>query len=131
MTQEPMLPILALVPYGMQDAMRNLEQAAAGSLTACASTDELAEKSQENTFAVALVPAGGLPPEEWWSVWGLVSSMDPRPAILVYAEKSDFSMWAGALDAGAFDLIVAPFTVEKLREAILSAAREFAQRSEV
>jgi DNA-binding NtrC family response regulator len=57
--------------------------------------------------------------------------MEPRPSILVYAEKSDFSMWAGALDAGAFDLIVAPFTVEKLREAILSAGADFAQRSEI
>jgi DNA-binding NtrC family response regulator len=131
MTQEPMLPVLALVPFGMQDAMRSLQQAAAGSLTACVSTDELAEKSLEDTFAVALVPAGALPPEEWWSLWGLVTSMEPRPSILVYAEKSDFSMWAGALDAGAFDLIVAPFTVEKLREAILSAAADFAQRSQV
>jgi DNA-binding NtrC family response regulator len=128
MTQEPMLRILALVPYGMQDAMRSLEQAAAISLTACVSTDELAEKSLDDTFAVALVPAGGLPPKEWWSVWGVVTSMEPRPSILIYAEKSDFSMWAGALDAGAFDLIVAPFTVEKLREAILSAAADFAQR---
>jgi DNA-binding NtrC family response regulator len=115
----------------MQDALRGLEQAVAGPLTICVSTNELAEKSVEDVFAVALVPAGGLPPEEWWSVWGLVTSMEPRPCILVYAEKSDFSMWAGALDAGAFDLIVAPFTVEKLREAILSAATDFAQRSEI
>jgi DNA-binding NtrC family response regulator len=131
MTQERTRPILALVPYGMQDAMRGLKQAVAGPLTICVSTDELAEKSVEDMFAVALVPAGGLPPEEWWSVWGLVTSMEPRPCILVYAEKSDFSMWAGALDAGAFDLIVAPFTVEKLREAVLSAATDFAQRSEI
>lgn len=128
MTQEPMLRILALVPFGMQEAMRSLAQAASGSLTACTSPDDLAEKSLEDSFAVALVPAGGLPPEEWWSVWGLLTSMDPRPSILVYAEKSDFSMWAGALDAGVFDLIVAPFTVEKLREAILSATSDFAQR---
>jgi FixJ family two-component response regulator len=131
MTQEPMLPVLALVPYGMQEAMRCLQEAAGSSLSACVSTDELSEKSLEDTFAVALVPAGALPPEEWWSLWGLVTSMEPRPSILVYAEKSDFSMWAGALDAGAFDLLVAPFTVEKLREAILSAAADFAQRSEV
>jgi FixJ family two-component response regulator len=131
MTQEPMLPVLALVPYGMQEAMRCLLEAASDSLTACISTDELAQKSPEHAFAVVLVPAGALPPEEWWSLWGLVTSMEPRPSILVYAEKSDFSMWAGALDAGAFDLIVAPFTVEKLREAILSAATDFTQRSKV
>jgi DNA-binding NtrC family response regulator len=131
MTQEPTLHILALVPDGMQDVMRGLQRAAAGSLTACVSTGELAQKSLEQTFAVALVPAGNLPPEEWWSVWGLITAMEPQPSILVYAEKSDFSMWAGALDAGAYDLIVAPFTVEKLREAILSAADDFAQRSKV
>src|ERR1700753_495419 len=109
MTQEPMLRILALVPYGMQDAIRGLDEAAAGSVTVCAGTDELAEKSLEDTFAVALVPATGLPAAEWWSLLGLVTSMEPRPSILVYAVKSDFSMWAGALDAGVFDLIVAPF----------------------
>jgi DNA-binding NtrC family response regulator len=115
----------------MQEAMRNRQEAAADSLTACVCTEELAEKSLEEPFAVVLVPAGALPPEEWWSLWGLITSMEPRPSILVYAEKSDFSMWAGALDAGAFDLIVAPFTVEKLREAILSAAVDFAQRSAI
>jgi DNA-binding NtrC family response regulator len=129
MSEESALNVLALVPYGMQDSMRNLQKAVTGSLTTCASAEELSQKAIEKTFAVAFIPAGSLAPQEWWSLWGLVSSMEPQPSILVYAPQSDFPMWAGVLDSGGFDVVVAPFTVEKLREAIASAAADFARRT--
>jgi FixJ family two-component response regulator len=58
----------------------------------------------------------------------LITTLDPRPSILVYTLESDFSMWSGLLEAGAFDVLVAPFTQAKLTEAIEAAAQEFQTR---
>jgi DNA-binding NtrC family response regulator len=131
MAEETMLHVLALVPHTMRDAMRHLHQAVTGSLTACATVEELEQNSVERTFEVVLIPSNNLPPQDWWLVWGAVRSMEPCPSILVYTEECSFSMWAGVLNSGGFDVVIAPYTLEKLRNAIASAAEEFARRTAV
>jgi DNA-binding NtrC family response regulator len=129
MTEKSMLHVLALVPHEMQNAMQNLHQSVTGSVTECATADEFGRKSCERTFEVVLIPAGNLSPHEWWNLWGELSSMEPRPSILVYTDNSSFQLWAGVLSSGGFDVIIAPYTIRKLRNAIESAAADFARRT--
>jgi len=117
--------ILALVPYEMRDSMQALESTAAGDMKQVSSIEELIDSSVEGIYAVALIPATGFTSKQWWSVWGCVHGMEPRPSILVYALQGDFELWSSVLDSGGYDVVVAPFTAEKLSRAIAAAAAEF------
>ena len=120
--------VLAFVPRQMQAYMEQLEVAAPGNLSRVASIEELVHASAEKPFAVALIPASATTSEQWWSIWGCVNAMEPKPAILVYAVRSDFAMWSSVLEAGGYDVVVAPFTAEKLRSAIKAAAADCARQ---
>jgi FixJ family two-component response regulator len=128
MTANALVNVLALVPFEMRSRMAELERAVSGELTTCIHTIEFIQCSRDRSYAVALVP-DSLPTHEWWTVWGQLTSMDPQPSILVYALSSDFPMWSGVLETGGFDVIVAPFSEAKLREAITLAAEYFELRS--
>jgi FixJ family two-component response regulator len=119
--------VLALIPRDVQRNMRHLVNAVSGVLTICGSADDFAQHSRQKVYAVALIPAS-LPAHEWWILWGLLVTMEPQPSILVYTLSSDFPMWSGVLEAGGFDVLVAPFTEANLRKAIESAANYFYQR---
>ncbi len=127
MTENSIGDILALVPYEMQRNMPHLRSTVVGVLTICDNIDDFAKHSREKIYAVALIPAS-LPTHEWWTLWGLLSTMEPQPSILVYTLTSDFPMWSGVLEAGGFDVLVAPFTEAKVLEAIESARGYFYQR---
>jgi hypothetical protein len=128
MAADTLVNVLALIPFEMRSRMRELEQAVPGELTTCVYTDEFIQCSRDRSYTVALVP-DSLSAHEWWTVWGQLTTLDPRPSILVYALSSDFPMWSGVLETGGFDVIVAPFPEEKLRKVITLAAEYFAQRS--
>jgi DNA-binding NtrC family response regulator len=78
-------------------------------------------------YHVALLPAA-LPDAEWWALWGSISLLNPRPALLVYAQTADFQLWAGVLEAGGYDVIVEPFTDRQIQGAVLRAATSFEER---
>jgi DNA-binding NtrC family response regulator len=80
-----------------------------------------------NSYHVALLPAA-LPDNGWWSLWGEIALLNPRPEILVYAHTASFQLWSGVLELGGYDVIVAPFTVEELQGAVLRAAQSFQER---
>lgn len=82
-------------------------------------------------YEVALLPA--VLPEgiDWWTIWGELSHLTARPAILVYAHSANFHLWAEVLDAGGYDVVAEPFTRETLREAVLRAAGSFDQKREI
>jgi FixJ family two-component response regulator len=119
--------VLALIPSDRQRDMRHLENAVVGDLTICGSADDFAQHARQKIHAVVLIPAS-LPTHEWWNLWGLLSAMEPQPSILVYTLSSDFPMWSGVLEAGGFDVLVAPFRESNLRRAIESATNYFYQR---
>jgi FixJ family two-component response regulator len=127
MTENSIGDVLALIPSDMQRNMRHLVNAAVGVLTICGNADDFAQHSRQKIYAVALIPAS-LPTLGWWTLWGLLSTMQPQPSILVYTLSSDFPMWSGVLEAGGFDVLVAPFTEANLRRAIESATNYFYQR---
>jgi hypothetical protein len=62
---------------------------------------------------------------EWWSMWGEIAVLNPRPEILVYAPSASFELWSGVLELGGYDVIVAPFRAEELQSAVLQAAASF------
>ena len=127
MAADTLVNVLALIPFEMRGRMRELERAVSGELTTCVHTDEFIQCSRDRSYAVALI-SDSLPTHEWWAVWGQLTTMDPRPSILVYALSSDFQMWSGVLETGGFDVIVTPFSEKKLRKAITLAAQYFEQR---
>ncbi|MBB5343815.1 response regulator [Tunturibacter empetritectus] len=126
MTENSIGDVLALIPSDMQRNMRHLGNAVVG-LTICGNADDFAQHTRQKIYAVALIPAS-LPTHEWWNLWGLLSTMAPQPSILVYTLSSDFPMWSGVLEAGGFDVLVAPFTEANLRKAVESATNYFYQR---
>jgi FixJ family two-component response regulator len=128
MAGKALIDVLALIPYQMQSRMGALERAVSGKLMTCAHTDEFIQCSRDRSYSVALVP-DSLPAQKWWSVWGQVTTLDPRPSILVYALSSDFPMCSGVFETGCYDVVTAPFSEAKLREVITSAAEYFEQRS--
>jgi DNA-binding NtrC family response regulator len=79
------------------------------------------------SFHVALLPAA-LPDADWWALWGSISLLNPRPALLVYAHTANFRLWSGVLEAGGYDVIVEPFTDREIQGAVLRAAESFEDR---
>ena len=79
------------------------------------------------SYHVALLPAA-LPDNGWWSLWGEMALLNPRPEILVYAETASFQLWSGVLEIGGYDVIVEPLTDDELQQAVTRAARSFAER---
>jgi DNA-binding NtrC family response regulator len=79
------------------------------------------------SYHVALLPAA-LPDADWWALWGSISLLNPRPALLVYAHTANFQLWSGVLEAGGYDVIVEPFTDREIQAAVLRAAASFEER---
>jgi DNA-binding response OmpR family regulator len=126
--QEPVVRMLALVPVEMQAQIRR-QLASVGVIVDFVS--RAVEVSQlalsRRSYQVALLPAV-LPDNGWWSLWGEITLLNPRPEILVYAHKATFELWSGVLEIGGYDVIVEPFTEEELRRAVTRAARSFEER---
>jgi DNA-binding NtrC family response regulator len=81
----------------------------------------------QTSFHVALLPAA-LPDADWWALWGSISLLNPRPALLVYAHTANFQLWSGVLEAGGYDVIAEPFTDREIQGAVLRAAASFEER---
>jgi FixJ family two-component response regulator len=128
MTDRVITATLALIPLELQPFMEALDSAVPTGIKRYASIEEIVHEAPEHAYAVALIPASSIPPEQWWNLWGFLQAMEPLPSILVYALRSDFEMWSSVLDAGGFDVLVAPFTVEKLQCAISTASDDFLRR---
>lgn len=80
-----------------------------------------------DSYQVALLPAA-LPDTDWWAVWGAISLLNPRPALLVYTHGASFQLWSGVLEAGGYDVVVEPFTDQEIQQAVLRAAESFDER---
>lgn len=82
-------------------------------------------------YQVALLPASLPDGLDWWTIWGELALLTHKPAILVYAHSANFQLWSGVLEAGGYDVVVEPFSREKLRDAVLRAARSFEQQRDL
>jgi DNA-binding NtrC family response regulator len=126
--QKPVVRMLALVPVEMQGQIRR-QLASLGLVIDFVS--KAVEVSQlalsRRSYQVALLPAE-LSANGWWSLWGEITVLNPRPEILVYAHKATFQLWSGVLEVGGYDVIVEPFTEEELQGAVTRAARSFEER---
>ena len=126
--KKPPVRILALVPVEMQGQVRR-QLAPLGVVVDFIS--RLVEVTQldlsRGSYHVALVPAA-LPDSGWWSLWGELALLNPRPEILVYAHEPTFQLWSGVLEIGGYDVIEEPFAEEELKSAVTRAAHSFEER---
>jgi DNA-binding NtrC family response regulator len=126
--QKPVVWMLALVPVEMQGQIRR-QLASLGVVIDFVSraVDVSQLALSRRSYQVALLPAV-LPDNGWWSLWGEITLLNPRPEILVYAHKATFELWSGVLEIGGYDVIVEPFTEEELQRAVTRAAHSFEER---
>jgi DNA-binding NtrC family response regulator len=126
--KKPPVRILALVPVEMQGQVRR-QLAPLGVVIDFVS--RVAEVTQlvlsRRSYHVALVPAV-LPDNGWWSLWGELTMLNPRPEILVYAHETTFQLWSGVLEIGGYDVIEEPFAEKELQSAVARAAQSFEER---
>jgi hypothetical protein len=120
--------ILALVPPSLDFVLTLLEKTTPLPLSICSNVEAFVLTTRDKKYAVVLLPADGIIPHEWCSLWGAISCLDPRPSILVYSHTNDSRIWAGVLAAGGFDVITPPFTEEKISYAMRSAADDFRRK---
>jgi FixJ family two-component response regulator len=119
---------MALVPRGKcRELTWRLEPLDIRLVCVESATDLIRVVGNRRVFEVAIVPAT-LPDAEWWPLWGELCLLNPRPAILVYAQTATFQLWTGVLEAGGYDVILEPFSDREVQEAVLRAARSFRQR---
>jgi hypothetical protein len=122
------LRILALVPQEKQEQVGRQVASLGAKIDFVNNASELSHLAlTRNSYHVALLPAA-LPDNGWWSLWGELAVLHPRPEILVYAPMASFRLWSGVLEMGGYDVIVEPFTDEDLQRAILRAATSFKER---
>jgi DNA-binding NtrC family response regulator len=126
--QKPLVRVLALAPVEMQGQIRR-QLASLGVaidfITKAAEVSHIA--LSQNSYHVALLPAV-LPDNGWWSLWGEIALLNPRPEILVYTHAATFQLWSGVLEIGGYDVIEEPFTEEELQSAVTRAADSFEKR---
>ena len=112
--------MLALVPAEMQGQIRRQLAPLGVTIDFISKAAEVSQLALSRTpYHVALLPAA-LPDNGWWSVWGEIALLNPRPEILVYAHYATFELWSGVLEIGGYDVIVEPFT-EKNYSVLLPA----------
>lgn len=126
--KNPEVRILALVPGEVQGQIRHHLAPLGVTIDFITKAAEMSHLAlSRNSYHVALLPAI-LPDNGWWSVWGEIALLNPRPEILVYAHNATFKLWSGVLEMGGYDVIVEPFTEEELQRAVTRAAKSFMER---
>ena len=122
------LRVLGLAPKGMQGQLRRQLAPLGAALVFIERASDLSSMTRDGApYHVALLPAA-LPDNDWWALWGAISLLTPRPALLVYAHTASFQLWSGVLEAGGYDVIVEPFTDHEIQHAVLRAAESFEER---
>ena len=120
--------ILALFPTERQGQIRRQLAPLGVSIDFVDGANALSHLTHGGTvYGVALLPAA-ISGNGWWSLWGELMLLNPRPEILVYARTASFQLWSGVLEAGGYDVIVEPITEEELQRAVVRAARSFQER---
>jgi DNA-binding NtrC family response regulator len=126
--RNPGIRMLALVPMEMQARILRQLAPLGASIDFVSTAAEVSHLILSRTsYHVALLPAA-LPDNGWWSLWGEIALLNPRPEILVYSQNASFELWSGVLEMGGYDVLVEPFTGEDLRRATSRAASSFAER---
>ncbi len=120
--------VLVWVALDMQKEIRRQLDPIVAALAFASRANELFRIIRNRgVYDVVLLPAA-LPDADWWTVWGEIFLLNPRPAILVYAHRASFQLWSGVLESGGYDVVVEPFTDDELQCAVLHAAKSVDER---
>src|ERR1700754_4361926 len=102
--QKPVVRMLALAPVEMQRQIRRQLAPLGLVIDFVSKTVEVSQLAlSRRSYHVALLPAV-LPDNGWWSLWGEITLLNPRPEILVYAHEATFQLWSGVLEIGGYDV---------------------------
>ena len=85
------LRLLALAPLQMQGQIRRQLAPLGVTIDFVSKATDVSQPGAEHRvlYQVALLPAA-LPDNGWWSLWGEIAVLNPRPEILVYAQSASF-----------------------------------------
>jgi DNA-binding NtrC family response regulator len=120
--------ILALVPAEMRDRILEALTPLDARIDFMSTAAEVSRVVLSSAlYQVALLPAA-LSDGGWWTLWGEIALLHPRPEIVVYAQNASFELWSGVLEIGGHDVIAEPFGGDELRRAVSGAAISFAER---
>src|ERR1700744_2745128 len=126
--RKPRLRLLALVRRDLRGQIRHQLASLGVNIDFISKAAELSLRQlSENAYQVVLLPAT-LPGNGWWSLWGEIALINPRPEILVYAQAASFQLWSGVLEIGGYDVLVEPFSAQQLQQAVMRAAVRFTER---
>jgi CheY-like chemotaxis protein len=126
--KKPEVRLLALVPIEMRERIQRQLAPLGVTIDFISRAAEVSHLALHQTsYHVALLPAA-LPDNGWWSLWGQIALLNPRPEILVYAHTASFRLWSDVLEVGGYDVIVEPLDDKELQSAVTRAARSFAER---
>ncbi len=118
--------VLAVVAAEMQEEIRRRLLSFGMNPVVISSATELSRVVRDGeAYHVVLLPTVLPDTNDWWAIWGELSLLNPKPAILVYAKSASFRLWSSVLEAGGYDVIVGPLTDERLKEAVLRAAASY------
>lgn len=128
--QQGELRVLAIAAAEMQTEIRRRLRSVCPFPVVVGRVSELAQFVRNGEiYQVALLPAH-FPDGDWWTIWGEIALLNPKPTILVYAQTADFQLWSGVLEAGGYDVIAEPLTDKDFVEAVMRAAMSFSDRSQ-
>ena len=126
--KKPPVRVLALVSAEMQGQILRQLAPLGVAIDFISALVEITQRNlSRHLYHVALVPAV-LPDIGWWSLWGELALLNPRPEVLVYAHETTFQLWSGVLEIGGYDVIEEPFAEGALQSAVTRAAHSFEER---
>jgi DNA-binding NtrC family response regulator len=126
--EKPEIQVLALVRHDLQQQIRDSLTVIRADVDFISTAAEGAQWLHKRSYQVALFPAN-LPGKGWWALWGEIALVQPRPEVLVYAHAASFRLWSGVLEAGGYDVLEEPFSMEQLKQAVLRASASFRERT--
>jgi DNA-binding response OmpR family regulator len=85
------------------------------------------ESLQRNVFPVVLCDAR-LPDGDWKDLLRVANELNEPPRVIVTSRLADDSLWAEALNLGAFDVLPSPFNPQEVFWTLTSAWRSWKER---
>ena len=85
------------------------------------------ESLERNVFPVVLCEAR-LPDGNWKDLLRVANELNEPPRVIVTSRLADDSLWAEALNLGAFDVLPSPFNPQEVFWTLTSAWRSWKER---
>jgi DNA-binding NtrC family response regulator len=121
------IPVLSVTPF--EGNHRQLERALGPGYHVCtASTTAGAIFILKQQVVPVLVCESDLESGSWKDLLGRFAELGQAPQLIVTSRLADDSLWAEALNLGAYDVLAQPFDAEEVSRVVHSAWRQWTHR---